>query len=169
MADVIKKAVVLQPNLPPVNTQTQGYSVRYRIISEDRNRASHWSPVYNIKPDYELVPYGQLSVEKNASHVLLIWNPVTVKKNGNVIRKALQYDIWLRWHKDDAGDWTYFERVEGTSLTILPPDTYEINGVDQEASPNRLDVEIYLIGSPAVRSDGPNPFLRVYSKPNTTI
>jgi hypothetical protein len=169
MADVVKKAVVLQSSLPPVNTQTEAYSLRYRIISEDRNRSSHWSPVYNIKPEYELDPYGQLLVEKNAGHVLIIWNPVTIKKNNNIIRKALQYDIWLRWHKSDAGDWQYFERVEGTSLTIIPADTYFINGVDQETLPNRLDVEIYLVGSPPVRSDAADAFLKVYSKPDTTI
>jgi hypothetical protein len=169
MTDVVKKAVVLENNLPPLNTQTEGYSVRYRIVSEDRNRSSHWSPIYTVRPDYELVTPGFLVVEKNASHVLLIWNPVSLKKNGNFVKKATEYDVWLRWHKSDAGDWIFSERVEGTSLTVLPVDTYTINGVDQETQPNRLDVEIYLVGTPPVRSDDPNAFLKAYYKNNTTI
>ena len=170
MADVIKKAVVLEPNLPPVNTQTEGYSVRYRIVSEDRNRSSHWSPIYNLQANYTLETFGLLVVEKNASHVLVIWNPVSIKKNGTLVKKATEYDVWLNWHRsDDDGDWLLFERVEGTSLTILPVDTYTINGVEQPSPPNRLDVEIYLVGSPPIRSDAPDAFLKAYSKYDTTI
>jgi hypothetical protein len=169
MADVIKKAVVLENSLPPVNVQTQGHSVRYRIVSEDRNRSSHWSPIYRVRPDYELVTPGFLVVEKNASHVLLIWNPVSLKKNGIFVKKATEYDVWLRWHKSDGGDWVFSERVEGTSLTVLPVDTYTISGVDQETKPNKLDVEIYLVGTPTVRSDDPNALLKAYYKNNTTI
>ena len=169
MTDVLKKAVVLEKNLPPLNTQTEGYSVRYRIVSEDRNRSSQWSPIYNLKPEYTLETPGFLAVEKNASHVLLIWNPVAIKKGQALVKKATSYDVWLRWHKDDAGDWVFSERVSNTSLTILPPDTYFIDGVDQETAPNRLDVEIYLIGNPPIRSDDPNAFLKAYYKNNTTI
>jgi len=169
MADVIKKAVVLENNLPPVNVQTEGHSVRYRIVSEDRNRSSHWSPIYTVRPDYELATPGFLVVEKNESHILLIWNPVSLNKNGNFVKKASEYNVWLRWHKSDEGDWLFSERVEGTSLTVLPVDTYTINGVDQETQPNRLDVEIYLVGTPNVRSDDPNAFLKAYYKNDTTI
>jgi hypothetical protein len=169
VADVLKKAIILQNNLPPVNTQTEGYSVRYRIVSEDRNRSSHWSPIYTVRPEYELVTPGFLVVEKNASHILVIWNPVTLKKSNTVVKKATEYDVWVRWHKSDEGDWILLERVEGTSLTILPVDTYTIDGVDQETQPNRIDVEVYLVGSPSVRSDDPNAFLKAYSKYNTTV
>jgi hypothetical protein len=169
MADVIKKAVVLESNLPPVNTQTEGYSVRYRIVSEDRNRSSHWSPIYNLKTNYTLDTPGLLAVEKNASHVLLIWNPVGIKNGQTLVKRATSYDIWLRWHKSDAGDWIFSERASATSLTILPPETYFIDGVDQEALPNRLDVEIYVAGNPSLRSDSPNAFLKAYYKNNTTI
>ena len=48
MADAgIKKATVVKADLPPVNS-SNGYLVRYRIISEDRNRVSHWSPIVEV-------------------------------------------------------------------------------------------------------------------------
>jgi hypothetical protein len=61
MADIgIKKATVLAANLPklenpPANTVQemieQGqYLVRYRVVSEDRNRRSHWSRIYYVNP-----------------------------------------------------------------------------------------------------------------------
>jgi hypothetical protein len=49
MADIgIKKAVVLSDNLPESPTLPEEYLVRYRIVSEDRNRRSHWSPIYYL-------------------------------------------------------------------------------------------------------------------------
>lgn len=168
--DVVKKAVLLEKDLPLINTQTQGYSVRYRIVSEDKNRASHYSPIYNLKPNYELVTPGFLLVEKNASHLLLIWNPVTLKKNNVVVKKATSYNVWVRWHSnDDSGDWALLERVEATSLTVIPPLTYTVGDVVQPSAPDLVDVEIYLEGTPSVRFDEPNAFLKAYSKYDTAI
>lgn len=167
-SDKIQKVIVENSEFPTLSTNGE-YSVRYRVVSEDRNRVSHWSPIYNIKADYEFITSGELSVEKNAGHVLVIWNPITVKKDGNVLTKINEYDIWFRWHRSDAGDWKYLERVEATSLTILPATTYTINDIEQVLPPNRLDVEVYLAGNPITRYDSPEAFLKVYSKIDTTI
>jgi hypothetical protein len=43
----IKKIRIPKSSLPPVDSDTLGYNLRYRIISEDKNRTSHWSPFYN--------------------------------------------------------------------------------------------------------------------------
>jgi hypothetical protein len=42
----IKKVIIQKSDLPPVFYDTGGYVVRYRIISDDRNRTSHWSPIF---------------------------------------------------------------------------------------------------------------------------
>ena len=48
MADAnIKKTRILKSSLPPIDYDTLKYNTRYRVISEDRNRTSHWSPIYN--------------------------------------------------------------------------------------------------------------------------
>jgi hypothetical protein len=46
----IKKAIVLSENLPNTLQPANKYVLRYRIVSEDRNRRSHWSPLYYIGP-----------------------------------------------------------------------------------------------------------------------
>ena len=51
MADAnIKKIVIDKRFLPDASgsTNTVTYNVRYRLISEDKNRFSHWSKIYNI-------------------------------------------------------------------------------------------------------------------------
>jgi len=160
MADPgIKKARLNQDSLPDINVDLEGYLVRYRIISEDRNRLSHWSPIFLIKPGYTFVE-GSTSIGKSADHVNLIWDPVQIYKDNNFIRNAVEYDIWLRWDREDGGDWLYAERLESTSSIFIIPNTYFINGVDQEKKPNSLTAEIFLRGTPITRD---KDFLKVYT------
>jgi len=249
MADSgIKKYRQSFANLPPISSTTEGYSLRYRIISEDRNRVSHWSPVYLVIPDYTYVP-GDIQFNSSNQIANITWDPVIVlkdtstvtditnkqltndlatltttdahymavddwvtvegvdstfngtykinavttntfsyyKNNGNIvstpvspagtyktnslIRNATGYDIWLRWDRNDGGDWVYKERVQTTSISYPHPSFYTINGVVQPSSPNRLSIEIYLVGYPIEREDGApeTPFLKVYRMLNETI
>lgn len=49
MADAnIKKITILKSDLPPIDGTNFSYNLRYRLISEDKNRTSHWSKIYNI-------------------------------------------------------------------------------------------------------------------------
>ena len=43
----IKKNIILKKDLPSVigDNTTLNYEIRYRIVSEDKNRLSHWSPI----------------------------------------------------------------------------------------------------------------------------
>jgi hypothetical protein len=42
----IKKVVIPSANIPASTTVPNSVVLRFRIISEDKNRASHWSPIY---------------------------------------------------------------------------------------------------------------------------
>jgi hypothetical protein len=44
----IKKVTIFKNELPAVNANNVSYSVRYRIVSEDKNRFSAWSPIFGI-------------------------------------------------------------------------------------------------------------------------
>jgi len=215
MADSgIKKYRQEYADLPPISSETEGYSIRYRIISEDRNRVSHWSPVYLIIPDYTYVPElnnDLATITTTGAHYMAVDDWVTVegvdstfngtykinavttntftyyKDNGNIpstpvspagtyktnslIRNATGYDIWLRWDRNDGGDWVYKERIQTTSISYPHPSFYTINGVVQPSAPNRLSVEVYLTGQPIARADGAagTPFLKVYRMLNQTI
>lgn len=166
MADQgIKKVIVPQANLPTINSEINGYALRYRVVSEDRNRLSHWSTLYFLLPNYTYVS-GDIVISKQANHVSLIWDPVSLEISGNYIRKAREFDIWAKWGKGGLGDWLYVERIEGTSLNLIIPSTYLHEGVDQEESPNELTIEIYLKGNPISRNSSN---LLVYNPPTETI
>lgn len=166
MADQgIKKVTILQQNLPTINNNINGYALRYRIVSDDRNRTSHWSQTYFLQPNYTYES-GNIVISKQANHVSIIWDPVTVKIQDNIVRKAKEFDIWAKWGKGGLGDWLYVERIEGTSVSLIIPSTYFHNGIDQEEHPNQLTVEIYLKGTPISRDYSA---LLVYNPPLQTI
>lgn len=159
MADAgIKKTRIRQADLPAINVDLEGYILRYRVLSEDKNRVSHWSPVEILVPGYTFVT-GSIDHTKTGGISTVAWNAVTVKKNDNVIKQATTYDIWVRWDRGDAGDWEYRSRIDGSSIALLTPTTYTINGIVQGSLPNKLSIEVYLKGSPITRD---STLLRVY-------
>ena len=163
--EVIKKIKITQDSLPTINSITGKYDVRYRIVSEDKNRTSHWSPIINIDPQYTYVS-GNISIASSGL-TTVAWDTVTIKIGTQVIRQAKDYDVWVKWSKAAGnGDWNYVQRVSGNSISLVHPDTFYINGVDQVDAPNRITIEIYLKGEPITR-DSTN--LLVYSPAIHTI
>jgi hypothetical protein len=160
MADYgIKKVTVLNEDLPIINSKINGYAVRYRIVSEDRNRVSHWSLTYYLDAGYSYVNGKPMpNPTKTGDAVSIIWDRVEVKKGDVSIGKIRDYEIWLRWDKEDGGDWIYEGKVQTNTATFFKPDTYykTIDGVKtlQNQVPNRLSIEIYLESVPVARSSG---------------
>ena len=95
----VKKAVVPKESLPPVDSETAGYVVRYRIISEDKNRTSHWSPTFVTNAVPTETVSGALSI--TSSIITAVW--------GDELNRPA-YDIFVKF---DSGAFAY----HGTSPT----------------------------------------------------
>ena len=67
----IKKLRILKSSIPPIDYDTLRYNLRYRVISDDRNRTSHWSPVYNIEGSGITGTSGGLSITQNI--ITAVW------------------------------------------------------------------------------------------------
>lgn len=165
MSEQIKKFRIKNNNLPPMLVEKEGYPVRYRIVSEDKNRYSHWSSVNIIQPNYIFNP-GNITFNKNGSIANFAWDAVSISIGDESISQAHEYDIWVQWHRSDNGDWIYNQRVDGTSVSFPIPIAYTIGGVVQPSEPNRVSIEIYLKGTPITRNSN---FLLVYSDGPHTI
>lgn len=163
--EIIKKIKIAQNDLPTINSITEKYDVRYRVISEDKNRTSHWSPIVTLDPQYIYVP-GNITIVSSGI-TTVAWDSVTVKIGVQTIRQAKDYDVWVKWSKAAGnGDWNYVQRISGNSINLVHPSTFYINGVNQAETPNRLTIEVYLKGEPITR-DSSN--LLVYSPAMHTI
>lgn len=167
MADKgIKNVTIFNDDLPIINAKINGYAVRYRIVSEDKNRVSHWSPVHYLDAGYTYVPGQDPEVVKNGKALSIIWDKVQVEKNGNPIGKIRDYELWVKWGKGGAGDWIYEGKSNVNSLSIMIPPTYLVNGEDQGEAPNQFSMEIYLESVPVSRD---NEALLMYSISQTTV
>ena len=119
----IKKAIVQNESLPFINSNIEGYILRYRVVSDDKNRSSSWSEPVVVEPGFTLVP-GNIHHAKSGEINTVVWDAVSIFKNTTFIRKAHEYDIWVQWDRGDNGDWAYLERIDATSISFLTPFLY---------------------------------------------
>lgn len=158
-----QKAILRKENLPApsiLSDGTYGYVVRYRVISEDQNRFSAWSPIHVVRPQYVFIRQNnkdidEFVIEPNIGYIHVIWDPVDVYDQNNeyVVNTASEYDIWLKWGIAGDGIWVYKQRVVGNSVTIPIPQQYndtESSIVSQQ--PEEVSIELYIPGSPISRS-----------------
>jgi hypothetical protein len=65
MADSgIKKAIIKKALLPAIDSDNVGYIFRYRVVSEDKNRTSQWSPVNIVADDTITGVSGALQISQ---------------------------------------------------------------------------------------------------------
>jgi hypothetical protein len=100
---VVKKVIIKKEDLPAFDGVSQNYLVRYRIVSEDKNRTSHWSPYYSIGvEDVTEEEELECSVSINDRVVNMVWA-------GPENQIVVSYDIYFKFGSDD---WKYI----GTTL-----------------------------------------------------
>jgi len=104
----IKKVIIPKSKLPGFFGANKKYVLRYRFISEDKNRTSHWSPVYKI------------IAEDTPSEIL---NSMIIDTTNKVINLAWQpqagieeYYIYVKWN---TGDWQYYTKTSQTNYSIV--------------------------------------------------
>lgn len=148
-----------------VKKVAMGYWTRYRIVSTDKNRYSHWSPTYEIIPPLTFSRPNGVTLDGiksfvtntggNNKVITTSWDPVEVFNDGEYFRKAVAYDIWLRW---DSDPWVYQERITSTSLTIARPASH----------PSTLSIEIYG-RTPDVSRDAGHQQMLFYKRDNIAL
>ncbi len=116
MADVIRKVVVPRENLPPIGNDNK-YLFRFRVVSEDGNRNSSWSPIYSIAgQSYEESQVDGVLSKLGASAIIATWIPLL----GNV-----SYDVFVSL---DGGAYVY----NGTTAVHNYPFIINVGGVPAE-------------------------------------
>jgi hypothetical protein len=161
MADnALKKIIIPNNQLPFITFTTEYnetterqeiddlfYAIRYRIVSEDRNRRSHWSPVSKIiMPDVTTpFPYtssNRVSVEKNSNHVDVIWSFPTDLESPSEYEKSFRditvFDIWTRWNTSNTTDpeasgwteWEFNSTVSGNIWSTFPDPALDYKSIE---------------------------------------
>ena len=152
MADSgIKKIKILKENLPqPTGTDSElFYELRYRLVSEDKNRTSHWSSLEKINIPNTTIEVGwdpnnpvtssipnTLTVNKNNHTLQFNWTmPALLISNPNEQQLALQkiqasikqFDLYVQWRRGSnpgvAGPWSWINTVSGSNYIMTYLDT----------------------------------------------
>lgn len=132
MADEgIKRIRIDQRNLPPLDAETNSYYVRYRIVSQDKNRNSAWSQIETIPWPFTFLPSDvPITVNKDVanSRVEVVWNPAEIINNeGAVVGTTNDYDIVYSWSGTNSGTSQFGERAfivsqqRANSVNLLIP------------------------------------------------
>lgn len=123
MADSgIKKVVIPKSTLPSVTSDNK-YFVRYRIVSQDKNRVSAWSPTFElnaITPTPLLASNVTYSI--NNKLVNIAWIDPELRNN---------YDIFI---KSNSSAYVYHGTVTGQSYSFLTNATTSIQFAIQISS-----------------------------------
>lgn len=135
MSNNIKKITIDSNSLPPLSATDTSlyYNLRYRVISEDKNRYSHWSQFYQVtvpttqdevgfdplNPILTSIP-NSISIDKSAKQIELTWTmPALLLTNPTEEEKILQakqasisaFDIYVQWktgnNPETLSEWTW--------------------------------------------------------------
>lgn len=109
----IKKIIIPKSKLPGflVSGETNIYVLRYRFVSEDKNRTSHWSPVYKIIADSTPVEIlNTMVIDKTNKVVNISWQPQS---------NILEYHIYVNWNNGSESDWQYYAQTSQTNYSIV--------------------------------------------------
>lgn len=181
MSQGLQKAVVNENELPPLTVfkdGTFGYRLRYRIVSADSNRFSHYSPIFTVRPSYIFERQFNKTISdfviiRQGPYVNIVWDAVLIKDKVTkaLVKKQNQYDVWLRWSKGESNAvYILADTIDGLLQGAIIPNSYQtstsgtLTTIQEE--PTRLSVEIYIRATRPSRS---NTALLVYSGSNIDI
>lgn len=146
MADKnIKKSIIKKQDLPPFSGLTGKIRLRYRVISEDRNRASHWSKIHEVAMPVIASPYSYtLTIQKQGNtsihEIILQW-----VKPGLVAQVMRDYDIFLKTNtavgEPAVSTYSYSQTQQGffnVRFLLDQDDVDDFNVIVQEATYDRI-------------------------------
>jgi hypothetical protein len=131
MADSnIKKITVKKTSLPPVDYDSQKYNIRYRVISEDKNRSSHWSPIYNSIGSDVFITSG--AVSKTEQIITAVWEDQN---------SSSTYDVFVKF---DSNQFVY-GIATGHSYSFANQGTTSVRVIIQAVSSKKEIKEDFLV------------------------
>jgi hypothetical protein len=168
MSEILKKVIIKNKNLPSVSFDDNllFYPVRYRIVSEDKNRVSQWSPTYKLQvpPTSQAgLPYDGAVSSKRFNISTSGSSPVKIDANWSfkqesesptnlekIFSNTQSFDVWVRWNSVASPNtanwenWEFFSTVNTTSFSTTKRTT---------ATTNQIQIAIQISTNTKVRDD----------------
>ena len=135
MADAgIKKVIIKKASLPALDSNKIGYIFKYRIVSEDKNRTSQWSPINVVLDDSITVVTG--AVQVSTSVISAVW--------GDELNRP-KYDVFVGF---DGATATYHGTTPIHSYQFIKTGTTNVRVIIQvESSEKTLNANLQIYNS----------------------
>ena len=135
MADAgIKKVIIKKASLPALDSNKVGYIFKYRIVSEDKNRTSQWSPINVVLDDSVVSVSGALQV--STSIISAVW--------GDELNRP-RYDVFIGF---DGATATYHGTTPIHSYQFIKTGTTNVRVIIQvESSEKTLNANLQIYNS----------------------
>ena len=135
MADAgIKKVIIKKASLPALDHDKVGYIFRYRIVSEDKNRTSQWSPINLVLDDSITAVAG--AVQVSTSVISAVW--------GDELSRP-KYDVFVGF---DGVTATYHGTTPIHSYQFIKTGTTNVRVIIQvESSEKTLNANLQIYNS----------------------
>jgi hypothetical protein len=146
-----KKVTIEKKDFPPLSPDGK-YLLRYRIVSEDKNRTSHWSPIYELdatrvwdeeeKDFISLIKpvFGDLQISNVDRAINAFWEASSIASSYDVFVSFGIYNVGtsaIAW-----GSYAYHGSSNSTSYSFLRPDAVtdirvkiQLSGIEKEVNP----------------------------------
>lgn len=117
MSENIKNIIVKKSNLPSFNGKNASYTIRYKVVSSDGNRTSHWSIPYTL-------------TFATPTQIQCVTNVTDLGAQGKTLSaiwvsdsKTTSFDIYIKWTTASASTdaWKHMSTVSNTQWTTLIP------------------------------------------------
>ena len=130
----IKKVIIKKASLPALDHDKVGYIFRYRIVSEDKNRTSQWSPI-NLVLDNSITSVAG-AVQVSASVISAVW--------GDELNRP-KYDVFVGF---DGATATYHGTTPIHSYQFIKTGTTNVRVIIQvESSEKTLNANLQIYNS----------------------
>lgn len=117
----MSKVIIKKNELPPAS-QAGVYTFRVRMVSDDKNTSSHWTPIYNLLiplNDQDPTKRVQPATMANIYHIKIGIPPAGYPDNYNIYvswydpNNLGSYDVYAKWKSGD--NWTAWMHMATTS------------------------------------------------------
>jgi hypothetical protein len=110
------KVIIKKEDLPPISVDDIGYNLRVRLISQDRNRSSFWTPLVTIEaPAVNTINYVIKKDSSGTKTLNLMWEDTQNNR---------EYDVYVKWYMssgDPNATWTYKGSTFSNNYSLIDP------------------------------------------------
>jgi hypothetical protein len=135
-----KKVTIEKKDLPPLSPDGE-YLIRYRVISEDKNRKSSWSPIYSLSalPFIEDVS-GDLQISDSSLAVTAIWEESSWNSSYdifvsfgvyNVVTSSVVWESYVYSGSPTSQSYSFLRPVAVTDVRVK----IQLSGIEKTLSP----------------------------------